>query len=120
MTETQTEMDEIWSRPVARHTDPATSHMAAERAALTASKSRMLVLRLLSERPMTDFELAAASGKAQTSIGVRRGECAKHGLVEKALDGRGEEVTRPSPSGSDALVWQVTPAGRAFYAEHGG
>lgn len=107
-----------WEPPRARKSDPPTSHMAARRAELGASEGRMTVLKLLIERgPLTDFQLAEASGKIQTSIGVRRHECQFAGLVERALDGHGEDVRRPSPSGSPSLVWSITADGRAFYAE---
>ena len=105
-----------WKPPAARATDPSTSHDAAKDATMGASVGRLAAMRCLSIRPLTDFELAEATGIQQTSIGKRRGECAAHGLVEKALDGRGEEVRRPTPTGSGALVWQVTEAGRNWYA----
>lgn len=105
-------------RKSSRATDPSTSREAAEKVAPKASKGRMLVLEHLSRRAMTDFELAAATGWQQTSIGKRRGECVQAGWVEKALDGRGEEVRRLSPSKSAALVWNITEAGRATYAKH--
>ena len=57
---------------------------------------------------LTDFELAAMSGKAQTSIGVRRKELCRMGLVE------GTTRTRPAPSGSPAAVWVATRAGIAY------
>lgn len=107
-----------WAPPAARRTDPVTSHLAAERASLGASKGRLLVLQNLIERPMTDFELAAATGWIATSIGKRRHECMRAGYVERALDGHGEEVRRETPSGSQALVWAITKEGRAFYAQH--
>lgn len=107
---------DLMTRPAARGSDPITSHHAATRAASMASKNRLLALRLLAEKSRTDFELATASGLQQTSIGVRRGELVKHGYAEMALDGRGEKVTRLSPSGSPALVWQITASGRAFLA----
>lgn len=103
--------------PGSRNTDPITSHMAAERAQLTATPNRMMVLRHLIEGgPMTDFELADACGIQQTSIGKRRGECRDAGLVEQLQD-RGTAVSRKSPSGSPALVWQITDKGRAFFRE---
>lgn len=107
-----------WKAPQAfRNTDPPTSREAAERANMHASHGRMVVLEQLALRAMTDFELAAATGWLATSIGKRRHECMMAGLVERALDGRGEDVRRPSPSGSPALVWSITADGRAFYAE---
>lgn len=104
-----------WTPPRARNTDPSTSHAAAADASLRASAGRLAVLDALMSGPKTDFELATATGRQQTSAGKRRGECRDHGLVDVARDGRGEEVKRAAPSGSKALVWQITPAGIAFY-----
>jgi hypothetical protein len=111
-------VDLMQTAPASRHSDPITSHLAATSAALRASEGRLAVLGCLIERPKTDFEMAAELNRQQTSCGKRRGECRDHGLVEVALDGRGEEAKRPAPSGSLALVWAITQAGRDYYAEH--
>lgn len=97
-------MKDLFDKPVARRTDPETSHAAARDVTLTASADRLLVLQILSTRSITDFELAAITGRQQTSIGKRRGECKQHDLVREARDGRGEIVKRPAPSGSAAMV----------------
>lgn len=103
--------------PAARASDPVTCHQAAESAGMRASHGRLRVLQHLADGgPMTDFELAASTGVIQTSIGKRRGECRDHGLVEAVLD-RGTAVSRKSPSGSPAIVWQITDKGRAFLQE---
>lgn len=102
-----------WQKPNVRNSDPETSHMAAAAATLKASHGRLRVLQHLNAGPMTDFELAASTGVQQTSIGKRRGECRDHGLVEAVLD-RGTAVSRKSPSGSPATVWQITDKGREF------
>jgi hypothetical protein len=89
-------------RKMARATDPDTSHEAAQDAAGNSDKHRALALRLLEEAGpdgLTDFDLAAATGIQQTSIGKRRGELRDAGLVINS--GR----KRPSPSGSAAIVW---------------
>lgn len=105
-----------WEAPQAfRNSDPETCRQAAEIASQRASRGRLLVLQHLSEGPKTDFELASATGWQQTSIGKRRGEAMYAGYVEKALDAFGLTIKRPAPSGSPALVWQITPAGIAFY-----
>lgn len=90
-------------QPTARYGDPATSHQAAEKAAPRAKTNREIALRILKESPggLTDFELSARSGIAQTSIGVRRGELVKQGLV------RATKKRRPSPSGSPSIVWEA-------------
>lgn len=86
--------------PTARATDPETSHEAAAGVRHRAEDDRRLVLRILrTHGPLTDFEVAAITGRLQTSLGVRRGELCKAGLVAFA------GYTRPSPSGSSARVW---------------
>lgn len=116
------ELDQLslleWEQPGARNKDPVTSLDAANHAAKWAHKGRLEVLLLLAERPMTDFELSERSGKVQSSIGKRRGELRDAGYVEVALDGRGDEVKRPSPTGSAALVWQLTASGHALFEQH--
>lgn len=88
--------------PTARRTDPATSHQAADRAAGHAQADRERVLALLAERgPLTDFELAALTGRKQTSIGVRRGELVKAGLV------REYDRTGISDTGSPCIRWAL-------------
>lgn len=102
--------------PAARNSDPETSHAAAAAAQMKASHGRLRVLQhLAASGPMTDHELAASTGVIQTSIGKRRGECRDHSLVEAVLD-RGTAVSRKSPSGSPATVWQITDKGREFLA----
>jgi hypothetical protein len=98
--------------PMARNADKWTSHEAARRAKTHSSVGRLLVLRELLHGPRNDFELAAATGWQQTSIGKRRLECARQGWVE-AYRKDGEQVSRKSPSGSASLVWAITAAGRA-------
>lgn len=107
----------LFDKPTARSTDPQASHIAAARAKLNATEGRLLALRALRDRgPLTDFELAAATGWQQTSIGKRRGECCTVGLVKKLNDAGGNVVFRPSPSKSPATVWEITEAGREFLA----
>ena len=57
-------------------------------------------MALANRGPLTDFEIADFTGWQQTSIGKRRGECAKAGLV---ID---TGKRRASPSGSSAIVWE--------------
>ena len=102
--------------PAARASDPLTSHQAARDAQVNAGTGRALTLKFLARSPMTDFELAAATNWQQTSIGKRRGECVQRGWVE-AHKLEGVQVTRPSPSGSAAMVWRITDAGRAVLSQ---
>lgn len=100
---------EPWAPPTARRTDPVTSYRAASVAARRAPSNRVLALTALAyagESGLTDFELESATGVAQTSIGVRRGELVRAGLVVDTHE------TRTAPSGAPATVWRITPAGR--------
>ena len=93
--------------PAHRVLDGDTARAAAAKAKATASGGRRLVLEVLEANytGQTDFDLAAATGWQQTSIGKRRGECAAAGLVEATT------LRRPAPSGSPAIVWRITSKG---------
>src|SRR5262245_50303240 len=93
---------DIATFPSARATDPDTSHEAGKRNPVGRATDRHRALVALADGPLTDFELADRTGRAQTSIGKRRRELVSLGFVEST----GER--RPSPSGSPALVWRVT------------
>lgn len=92
----------------ARVTDPITSHLAGQpRPARITDRDRALAaLARAGERGLTDFELADRIGRVPTSSGKRRLELQRLGLVENA------GTTRPSPTGSAALVWRITDAGQ--------
>ncbi len=99
--------------PAARATDPLTSHEAAARQ--TPAKVRTehrVVLELLTRGPLTDFDLAFQASQAlgkpikQTSVGVRRGELVRMGLV------RNSGTFGVSDTGSRAIRWAITDAGR--------
>ncbi len=109
-------MGGLFGEPVARHTDPETSHAAADDARRTCGAGRRIVLKYLTVEPMTDFELADRTGWQQTSIGKRRGECVQAGWVA-VVWADGAKLTRPAPSGSAALVWQITATGRGKLRE---
>lgn len=91
--------------PAARRTDPDTSHEAADRSPEARNRDRDRALAALEAAPfgLTDFELAAAIGRQQTSAGKRRGELRDAGFV------RNSGVKRPAPSGSPAIVWEFVP-----------
>ncbi len=97
----------------ARATDPVTSHESAARQ--TPAKVRnehRVVLELLSKGPLTDFDLAYQASRTlgrpikQTSVGVRRGELCRMGLV------RNSGTYGTSDTGSRAIRWAITDAGR--------
>lgn len=96
-------------RPTARRTDPPTAHDAARFAAPRAGTNRYKALAALTDAGpvgLTDFELADRTGIAQTSIGVRRGELTKVGMVVALGD-----TTRLAPSGTPAQVWVLAEYG---------
>ena len=92
----------------ARATDPDTSHLAA--ASVTEQARRDIharVLAILAEGPASDFDLAARTERLATSVGVRRKELCRMGLVRE-LDRNGI-----SASGSPCIRWCLTEAGWA-------
>lgn len=96
---TATQLD--FADPVARLSDPDTSHRAASDAKRTASTLRARCLEALKAEDLTDFELADRVNSIQTSAGKRRGELVAAGLVEWA------GTTRCSPNRSQARVWRA-------------
>jgi DNA-binding MarR family transcriptional regulator len=105
----------LFNPPLARYSDPETSHKAARFAEFKASDHRIKAMTtLLQYGPMTDFELAAATGLQQNSIGKRRKDCQDAGFVDFLTDEKGEKVRRKTPSGSSAIVWQLTKAGQQY------
>lgn len=87
--------------PVARRSDPSTSHEAAKLAGRKAETHRQLALRTLQCHPegLTDFQLSEIVQVPQTSIGVRRHELCQLGLVMDS------GTRRRAPSGARAIVW---------------
>lgn len=89
------------SQPPPARPDSATSQAAAERIAPTVGTRRATVLSALAEiGPATDYEVAAYLGWIRDSVGPRRDELVKHGLVVAAGIGT-------SPSGNPATRWRV-------------
>ncbi len=104
----------LFDTPMARLSDPETSHMAAVVAIGNAATNRdraLHALRVAGFRGLTDYELEAVTGVRQVSIGVRRGELVKAGLVERQLVICPESLTllpgrrMSGPSGSQCAVW---------------
>lgn len=101
--------------PGARATDPVTSHRAAaaqtDRKLTAGQRAALHALAVAGSDGLTDFELAERTERKQTSIGVRRGELVKAGLVVAT-----DEV-RPSDTQSDALVWRITDLGVTVWTD---
>ena len=108
------QMDILFQDPMARNTDPDTSHDAAKDATFNASNHRRIALFALYDYgPLTDYELADITGLQQNSIGKRRGDCMMAGLVSKFVVS-GEVQKRPAPSGSMSIVWTLTAKGEKY------
>lgn len=99
--------DTLFDHPAVRNTDPDTSHIAAQAALSRKATDQRLVLRIHAANPdgLTDFELADIAQRAQTSLGVRRGQLRDAGLIVNS------GLKRPSPSGSPSIVWKISEAG---------
>jgi len=96
--------------PVARTTDPGTSHIAAGIAGRKVRESQMRVLEALAAGPMTDEEMQVALMVPMSPSGsrTRRKELTRMGMV--AATGR----TRPTALGNPSHVWQITEYGLAW------
>ena len=106
--------DEIpFQKPTARHDNIETSWEAAHDAEFHASEGRIAALRALAVRPMTDYELAEHTHFQQNSIGKRRLDCQRAGLVE-VWRINGVKQKRPGPTGSMCFVWTLTSQGVAY------
>lgn len=97
--------------PSHRINDWDTSIDAAKSAEINCSENQLIALRLIKEKPMTDYDLADATGMQQNSIGKRRCDLFKAGFVEPETSATGENVKRPSPSGTPCISWKITQAG---------
>jgi len=97
--------------PLARTTDPHTSHEAAQEAVGLANNNRKLCLdALLTHGPMTGHEVAARLGVGFDKVHKRLPELKEAGLLEwrYRTDDPTRYVTRKSPSGRPCVVWYPT------------
>lgn len=90
-----------------RASDPATSKAAAldNLPRSGSQKSRVLSALVRHQAGLTDYELGLAIGVLRSSAGKRRQELEELGLIERTGG------TRPTDTGSDALIWRLTDAG---------
>lgn len=96
----------------ARATDPDTSLFAAATATDGMTHTQIAVLNALAaagDRGMIDHDHEPVNGLKQDTAGKRRGELADRGLVADS------GTRRKTPRGSKAIVWVLTPAGRATH-----
>lgn len=97
-----------------RRSDPDTSHAAARSLTLRSGTQRHRVLAALAAcggYGANDYELGRKVGILRTAAGTRRKELERMGLV-KATDG-----TRPTDTGSAAIVYVPTTEGREALRE---
>lgn len=101
--------------PVARTTDPGTSHIAAIFAGRKVRESQLRVLEALAAGPMTDEEMQDALMVPMSLSGsrTRRKELTRMGMV--AASGR----TRPTALGNPSNVWQITAYGLVWLQYQG-
>lgn len=92
--------------PTHRRADHPTS-IDASKIPRQTDRAKVLAIHSANPAGLTDFELAEIMRRQQTSVGKRRGELARAGLIV------GTTQRRPSPSGSPAIVWRITPEGLA-------
>lgn len=97
----------FYRKAAARTTDPDTSWNAKT---WGLRMDRVLALITHAQHPsgLTDYELAARTGKQQNSIGKRRSELRDAGYIAET------NIKRPAPSGSSCIVWVITASGIAL------
>lgn len=115
--------------PAARAGDPDTSQKAARANPVQRSTLRHRVLWELYQVPggMTDFAIAQRLGLSHLrgSVAKRRQELTaqrlgvSEALVRERTDERGHTITASTDTGSPAIVWRITEAGRRLIAELG-
>ena len=91
--------------PLARTTDPATSHQAAESMTEAAGVQRLAIVRALEKRAMTADELDQALQYRPTTSGRRLAELERMGRVSVT------EETRATRSGRQARVYRIAENG---------
>ena len=115
MTE-QLTLDGLSSRPVARRSDPDTSHAAAASVQRLRASQLAVLHTLAAGGPMTDEQLAFAYANravlerlprmSPSGLRTRRAELMQAALVEDS--GHRQLLT----TGRRAIVWRLTDAGR--------
>lgn len=112
------------SVPAVRNGDPQTSRDAAKANPVGRSKLRWQILATLARRSdnsgATDYELAwfLDMPHMRGTVAKRRKDLEDAGFVGALYLPDGRQRTRKTDTGSQAIVWGLTPAGRAL-AEKG-
>lgn len=98
--------------PSVRVNDPDTCQEPSE-TRMSSGRLKALAAHYMHPEGLTDFELAALTDTQQTSIGKRRSELEKAGLIVATT------LRRPSPSGAKAIVWRITSQGVGYIVRLG-
>ena len=99
------------SRPVARSTDPETSHVAAASITELTRKQQTVLMVIHQEGPITDHALNCVYNdpflrtwrppQSESGLRTRRSELVRKGLVRDS--GKRETL----PSGRKAIIWEA-------------
>jgi len=109
-------MEKDFGPPPVHRNAKRTENLAALRMLPHAGSGRRLVLETLYAHPhgLTDEELAEVTGRPHNTIAPRRVQLAKVEWVEDSA------TTRPTKTGSEAIVWRLTAVGHQRMKEiHG-
>lgn len=94
--------------PRARRRDPAPSHVAAAQAERFAgSHADRILVALRQHGPRTAHELEHLIGLTVVQIDRRVAELRRDGRLAVHTDAGGTAVTRPTPTGGEATVWEA-------------
>lgn len=95
-------------RPLARRTDPKPSHAAAVKAAeFAGSHAERILAALRTHGPRTAHELEHLIGLTVVQIDRRVAELRRQGRLQAQTDAGGTPVTRRTPTGGEATVWEA-------------
>ena len=86
--------------PLARNTDPFTSHQAAARTEFRA-RHIATIYAALKTGPMTKDEIADRTNLDHVAVARRMTEMEAKGLVRRT------DLTRPSKTGRECTVWEA-------------
>lgn len=87
--------------PLARTTDPITSHQAAAKTDFKARHIAKIYAALKEKGPMTKDEIADSTGLDHVAVARRMAAMEDKGLVRRTI------LTRPSRTGRECTVWKA-------------
>ncbi len=90
----------LFSQPLARNTDPVTSHKAAERVTFRGEHHRKIYEALKTMKDGTFYEIAEVSGMEPASVWRRLNELEKQSRIVQAGKRRG-------PTGRMCRTWKI-------------